>query len=86
VYVALFRIALRLTGRRFEDYVRDYRERNRGMDFHHDVHDWMGGWPYQSISPDEVERLMADLAFVPLRVFARKGRFGSGFWASWLGL
>lgn len=58
VYIALFRLGLRFTGRRFDDYVADYR-RNRGMDFYHDVHDWMGGWPYESIAPDEVERMMA---------------------------
>ena len=84
VYIALFRLGLRLTGRRFSTYVADYRERNRGMDFHHDVHDWLGGWPYESISALEVDRLMADLGLVLLRQFVSKKRgrhsgvFGSG--------
>lgn len=85
VYVALFRLGLRMTGRSFRDYVAAYRAR-RGMDFYHDVHDWMGGWPYESISPLEVGSLMAELDFAPVRVLARRGRllgrdpgvFGSG--------
>ncbi len=85
VHEVLFRLGLRVTGRRFDDYVRNYIG-NRGMDFCHDVHDWMGGWPYESISPAEVEQLMAELGFKPLRVFAPTGRifgrdpglFGSG--------
>lgn len=56
------------------------------MDFEHDVHDWMGGWPYESISAAEVRTLMPDLGYSPVREFARKGRlferdlgfFGSG--------
>lgn len=74
VYRVLFRAGLRLRGRRFEDYVAGYRS-NRGMDFDHDVHDWMGGWPYESISPEEVEALMRTLGFERVRSFAGRGRF-----------
>ncbi|TXF13346.1 class I SAM-dependent methyltransferase [Pelomicrobium methylotrophicum] len=74
VYVTLFRLGLRLTGRRFADYVAAYRGK-RGMDYYHDVHDWLGGWPYESISPGEVSARMARLHFTPIRVFARHGRF-----------
>jgi 2-polyprenyl-6-hydroxyphenyl methylase/3-demethylubiquinone-9 3-methyltransferase len=73
-YTALFKVGLRLTGRRFDDYQATYRS-NRGMEFHHDVHDWMGGWPYESITPDEVEALMRPLGFERIRSFAAKGRF-----------
>jgi 2-polyprenyl-6-hydroxyphenyl methylase/3-demethylubiquinone-9 3-methyltransferase len=74
MYTALFRAGLRLTGRKFRDYVRGYRS-NRGMDFDHDVHDWMGGWPYESISPEEVEAFMGTLAFEKVRSFVSIGRF-----------
>jgi hypothetical protein len=37
----------RLAGGDFRSYVENYRSR-RGMDFEHDVHDWMGGYPYES--------------------------------------
>jgi SAM-dependent methyltransferase len=59
--------------------------RARGMDFHHDVHDWLGGYPYESILPDEVDALMtacglrhqASFLCAPSRQRAR-GLLGSG--------
>lgn len=85
IYIALFKLGLLVTGRSFAQYMAGYRS-NRGMDFHHDVHDWMGGWPYESILPTEVDSLMGGLGFTAERVFARKGKlfgrnpgfFGSG--------
>lgn len=85
ICVALFRLGLWATGRSFTRDVNDYRS-NRGMDYYHDVHDWMGGWPYESILPAEVDRQMRALGFIAKRVQARQGRwwgrttglFGSG--------
>lgn len=74
VYVALLRFRLWATGRSFRRYVDEYRTK-RGMDFYHDVHDWMGGWPYESIEPDEVDMLMRKLGFASVEIFAHKGRF-----------
>jgi SAM-dependent methyltransferase len=78
IYVALFRLAHRGT---FDAYVNEY-SKNRGMSFYHDVHDWMGGWPYESISPAQVDRLMSDLGMRLVRCFTlegiRAGVFGSG--------
>jgi len=34
-------------------YVKNYKS-SRGMSFSHDVHDWLGGYPYESIAPDEM--------------------------------
>lgn len=56
------------------------------MSFYHDVHDWLGGYPYESILPHEVHRVMSELGFLQERVFVRRGRifgrssglFGSG--------
>jgi 2-polyprenyl-6-hydroxyphenyl methylase/3-demethylubiquinone-9 3-methyltransferase len=45
----------------------------------------MGGWPYESILPSEVDSLMGGLGFVPVRVFAAKGSIGGrriGFFGS----
>lgn len=57
----------------------------RGMDFQHDVHDWLGGFPYESILPDEVDRLMRSLglrhqATFPIAATAGRtyGLLGSG--------
>ncbi len=67
-YVGIFRMLLPLTGRSFSEYVGTYQG-NRGMDFWHDVHDWLGGWPYESISPEETERFMAPLGFQREKAF-----------------
>ena len=75
IYVALFRLGLLATGRRSADYVAAYAQR-RGMDFHHDVHDGMGGWPYESILPREVAALMSELGFARVREFAARGLLG----------
>lgn len=83
LYVWLVRLAFWLLGRDFHDYVRTYGK-NRGMDFYNDVHDWMGGYPYESISPEECRTLFGELGFRPLREFVRptrrrfSGLLGSG--------
>jgi 2-polyprenyl-6-hydroxyphenyl methylase/3-demethylubiquinone-9 3-methyltransferase len=33
----------------------------RGMDVETDLHDWLGGYPYESITPSEVKRFMTEL-------------------------
>jgi 2-polyprenyl-3-methyl-5-hydroxy-6-metoxy-1,4-benzoquinol methylase len=73
IQIALFKLGLLVTGRSFTKYIGSYRS-NRGMDFHHDLHDWLGGWPYESILPGEAESLMAECGFSAERVFARKGK------------
>jgi SAM-dependent methyltransferase len=80
-FIGLFRIYCLLTGRSFERYLAEY-PKQRGMDFHHDVHDWMGGWPYESISPEETDKYMSGLGFGCERKFVvgreTLGVFGSG--------
>lgn len=34
-------------------YIKEYST-NRGMSWRHDVHDWLGGYPYESAAPDDV--------------------------------
>jgi 2-polyprenyl-6-hydroxyphenyl methylase/3-demethylubiquinone-9 3-methyltransferase len=81
VFIGLFRVACLLTGRSFRQYLADYPSK-RGMDFHHDVHDWMGGWPYESISPQQTEAFMTGEGFRCERQFVvgrtTLGLFGSG--------
>jgi SAM-dependent methyltransferase len=69
-YLILFRLAFWLRFRSYKRYVAEYRGR-RGMDFLHDIHDWMGGWPYESISPRQVDRLMLAHGLKVARSFAR---------------
>jgi Methyltransferase domain len=81
-YVGLLRTRLALTGRSLKGYVETYKA--RGMDFGHDVHDWLGGYPYQTIGAAEVEALMANQGLEKVREFAVSrsatplGVFGSG--------
>jgi 2-polyprenyl-3-methyl-5-hydroxy-6-metoxy-1,4-benzoquinol methylase len=79
-HIALLRLAFRLTGRDFPSYVANYKSM-RGMDFAHDIHDWLGGYPYESIAAPEVETMMQRLGFEHVRSFTSPitlGLFGSG--------
>jgi 2-polyprenyl-6-hydroxyphenyl methylase/3-demethylubiquinone-9 3-methyltransferase len=79
-YMAARRLAMLATGRSFRKYVASYRS-SRGMDFYHDVHDWLGGYPYETTLAPQVEAKLANLGFKAERVFARpmsSGILGSG--------
>lgn len=80
IYIALFKLRCRLRGQDFEAYRRDYASL-RGMNFEHDVHDWIGGYPYESIAEHEVDSLVLPLGFEPVRRVVSPlafGFFGSG--------
>jgi len=80
VYVALLRAAFLVTRRDFSAYVENYRSK-RGMDFFTDVHDWMGGYPYESILAPAVEALLRPLGFARVHATGSRltvGIFGSG--------
>jgi SAM-dependent methyltransferase len=79
-YKVAFLIAKALQGRNPITFVRDYQS-NRGMTFHHDAHDWLGGYPYESTSPEEVEARLGRLGFSIVRSFVYPvgvGVFGTG--------
>lgn len=80
IYIAAFRLGKLATGDNFRQYVANYKS-SRGMDFYHDVHDWLGGYPYETALAPEVETKLAGLGFKAERVYARpisSGIFGSG--------
>ena len=62
LYRKAFALWLKVRNVSFSNYVANYRS-NRGMDFEHDVHDWLGGWPYESISRSEVDFNLCRLDF-----------------------
>lgn len=73
LYDRAYRLAAFLTGRRAKI--------DRGMEYRHDLHDWLGGYPYESIMAHEFDELMQAMKFAKVRVFARPrsiGIFGSG--------
>lgn len=61
--------------RRPQDYVHlwtRYRG-NRGMSRWRDIVDWVGGYPYEVASVDEIVRFYGDRGFVPILVKGNKG-------------
>ena len=77
LYMGLAGWRLALRGDRLERFKEHYQS-SRGMNFEHDVHDWLGGYPYESISPPQVEALMQKLGFEQVRRFVRPGSWGWG--------
>ena len=79
-YVAGFKAWFAVTGRSHRDYVAHYVQ-HRGMEWMTDVRDWLGGYPYESISEADVLAITERLCLTPVRRFCRKpgfGLFGTG--------
>jgi predicted RNA methylase len=78
-YLEVVRVRLALKGeslkRRREMYFQQ-----RGMDMYYDTRDWLGGYPYESISPEEAMSYMNGLGFAPVRSFVTPciGLLGAG--------
>ena len=73
-YDMLFRVARAVTGR-------SGPEGERGMEYWHDLHDWLGGYPYETILAPEVDQMLSGFGFSKEQVFAHGkslGIFGSG--------
>ncbi len=68
-YLATFRLNMWMGGAgSLREHVAKYSS-NRGMDFYHDVHDWLGGYPYESTCTPEVDSKLTRLGFKAERVF-----------------
>lgn len=80
VYKFLYIVGLLATFRNPWAYIDNYKS-NRGMDWHHDVIDWIGGYPYQSVTPNEVRGFFEQHGFALVRCFEKKaacfGVFGT---------
>jgi 2-polyprenyl-6-hydroxyphenyl methylase/3-demethylubiquinone-9 3-methyltransferase len=80
VYVGLASTVMLATGRNPWRFCREYNER-RGMSWFHDVNDWLGGYPYESLMAAEVmERVVASGFTVVQRPVGPSG------WVGWLGI
>ena len=49
------------------------------MDWRHDVHDWLGGYPYESVEPREVAGRLQDLGFDVIRTNEQPAALGGLF-------
>lgn len=75
-------ISFRLRGRSFRDFKRKYQSR-RGMDYSTDVHDWLGGYPYESIDHESFVQTLNLLNFRTEKAILRyPGRTPSGIFGS----
>ncbi len=80
IYMAAFLTAKTLLGRNPISYVRNYSEM-RGMNFSHDAHDWLGGYPYETATATEIHDRICKMGFTEKRSFplpVSRGLFGSG--------
>jgi 2-polyprenyl-6-hydroxyphenyl methylase/3-demethylubiquinone-9 3-methyltransferase len=81
LYKTAYLSAITASGRSPFGYVFNYHNRTRGMSFHHDIHDWLGGYPYESASPDDILAFFTQHGFSLERSFQRPaaamGFFGS---------
>ena len=77
VYKHAHRAARLASGRGAQDEIL-----TRGMSVDHDVHDWLGGYPYESTTSSEVRNHMVALGFEPMLERPAKvhlaGLFGTG--------
>jgi predicted RNA methylase len=78
-YTMLVRIRLALKGESLKKRREKYAEQ-RGMDTYYDMRDWLGGYPYESISPEEAMLFMRELGFDQVRSFTEPciGLLGAG--------
>ncbi len=70
LFKLLYLAGILATGRNPMAYIRAYGGK-RGMSWSHDIHDWLGGHPYESASPAEVHAFLTSRGFRPVREILR---------------
>lgn len=80
-YIALYFLRILAKKQLPTTFLQEYRK-SRGIDFYHDVHDWLGGYPYESVEIEETVSKILALGFDKKAVFdncfGTKGVFGTG--------
>lgn len=62
VFSGIYLLGVLINGKNPVEYVKSYKG-FRGMNFWHDMIDWLGGYPYESASPAEMKAFFSDLGF-----------------------
>jgi len=75
IFKFLVRIDLRIKGESYSKFIHTYKNK-RGMSFQHDVHDWLGGYPYESITEKELTKFLAEKGFSLKRLIPYEGKIG----------
>lgn len=82
VYILALSLRFLMLGQNPIKYIQEYTTTNkRGMSFFHDVHDWLGGYPYESISTKEMQIYAEKIGYQVVKEFLLPkayGLFGSG--------
>jgi 2-polyprenyl-6-hydroxyphenyl methylase/3-demethylubiquinone-9 3-methyltransferase len=79
-YLVLSAVRKLLGGTNPFRYAREYA-RGRGMSWSHDIRDWVGGYPYESVNSEELIRYVERRGFTLERSFDTvpgTGLFGTG--------
>ena len=80
-YVGAIRLFFLVKRRSFRAYLDDYPKSRRGMDYYRDVHDWLGGYPYEETSPAQADATRRRLGFAPVQTLVEPeiswGLFGN---------
>lgn len=74
-YMAALLTGLALKGRNPLKIISQYSD-GRGMKFSNDVHDWLGGYPYETASADELAKRVSAMGFDVVRSFPMDVSFG----------
>jgi len=80
IYMGAIFAAKTLLGKNPISYVRNYSAM-RGMNFSHDAHDWLGGYPYETATATELHDRICKMGFTEERSFPlakSHGLLGSG--------
>lgn len=80
LYMLAYHLQLALKGKSSAEHADTYAQ-NRGMSFEHDVHDWLGGYPYESVTPEATRSFLVERGFTPVMIGDLKpglGIFGTG--------
>ena len=62
IFSSLYLLGLCVKGKNPVKYIKSYRG-YRGMNFWHDMIDWLGGYPYESATPDEIKIFVENKGF-----------------------
>tara|TARA_B100000212_G_scaffold341648_1_gene325464 strand:+ start:4557 stop:5399 length:843 start_codon:yes stop_codon:yes gene_type:complete len=62
LWITKTKISFAAKGLSFEEMVSSYKSK-RGMNYYKNVHDWLGGYPYEGISPKNYINLISSLGF-----------------------
>ena len=61
-YISAYLVGLLISFRNPIKYIKEY-SKGRGMSFYHDCIDWLGGWPYEYASTDEIIKFCKERGF-----------------------